>query len=99
MIKEIVIYSDGTLISYDLSNCIIPSATGNWDLIPTLVDWMLKREPNIPDECQTSSLTKCFLATRTNEGEKRLEIPNLHFYKIASNAFKEEVDVLNNEIE
>ena len=56
MITEVVIYSDGTVNSFDSDNCQIPSASGSWEIIPLLASWALAQYPSqLPEECRMTN--------------------------------------------
>lgn len=82
MIDKIVIYSDGTLCCFDGDDCMIPTASGTWNLIPTIISWMLEQYPSsLPDECRTAG-AKVYFACRAKGSERRLQIPSTHFIKL-----------------
>ena len=53
MIQEVTIYADGTVDCLDQDGCLIPSASGSWNVIPDLIDWFLYGRPSeLPHECR-----------------------------------------------
>ena len=75
MITEVVIYSDGTVNSFDSDNCQIPSASGSWEIIPLLPS-------QLPEECRMTN-AKCFIGVRKKGGDDRMPIPIRHLLKMA----------------
>lgn len=93
MITEVVIYSDGTVNSFDADNCQIPSASGSWEIIPLLANWATAQYPSqLPEECRMIN-AKCYIGVRKKGGDDRLPIPIRHLLKMARYIDGQEYDV------
>lgn len=80
MIREINIYSDTTVLSYDLFDCLVPHASGTWAVIPIIVSWITEPYPaHLPDECKCKGCKIYFNSKITNE---KIPISIIHFIKI-----------------
>lgn len=91
MINEIVIYSDGSVSSFDSDNCQIPSASGSWEILPLIRQWLLEEYPSrLPEECRATN-AKIYLGVRKPGGDERIKIPVTHLLRmckyIKSNEF------------
>lgn len=83
MINEIIIYSDGTVNSFDSDNCQIPSASGDWSLLPLIKEWATTEFPStLPEECRLSSC-RCFIGVRKKDGDVKIPIPLSHVFRMA----------------
>lgn len=83
MIAEIVVYSDGTVNSFDSDNCQIASASGDWSIIPLIASWALEQYPStLPEECRMTN-AKCFFGVRKKGGDDRLPISIRHLIRMS----------------
>lgn len=83
MINEVIIYSDGTVNSFDADNCQVASATGDWSIIPLLVEWAMAQYPSqLPEECRMINCSYYF-GVRKKGGDDRIQIPVQHLIKIS----------------
>lgn len=53
MITEIQIYTDTSVISLDEYKCLVPIASGSWDVLKLIYRWLTDPYPSrVPDECK-----------------------------------------------
>lgn len=70
MITEINIYTDTTVISLDEYKCLVPIASGNWDVIKDIYQWLIDPYPGrLPDECKINHCD-IFIVDRNNPNNK-----------------------------
>lgn len=91
MINEIVIYSDGTVSSFDSDNCQIPTASGSWEVLLMIKEWLLEEYPSrLPEECRVTN-ANVYMGVRKKGGDERIKIPMSHLLRmckyIKSNEF------------
>lgn len=70
MITEIHIYTDTSVISLDEYKCLVPIASGSWEVIKTIYKWLIDPYPGrLPDECKINHCD-IYIIDRTNVNVK-----------------------------
>lgn len=70
MIAEIQIYTDTSVISLDEYKCLVPIASGSWEILKDIYKWMIDPYPGrIPSECRINHCD-IFIIDRSNINNK-----------------------------
>lgn len=67
MVNVIYINSDGTVDAYDKDDCKVPSLSGDYTILHTIVEYALEKCPsNLPDECRIINVEYYFRISNTH---------------------------------